>query len=534
MRVVVVGGGVGGLATAGRLATHHEVTLLEQNGRADLGGRVGEYRWEGHRWETGASLLLLPNVYRESLEAVGDSEALDVVRVRPSYAVFFDTHLDRGPVELGGSDSAALKQRLEDEAAGAYDRYRAYMDNAGEYLRAGWPTFIEEDVKWGALARFAVNALRPNRWPLESHDSQLRKLFPESPRLRALCTFNDLYVGLSPYEAPAVFGLLSAIEIDGPRRDAGVYYLRGGLKSYAQRLVDAVEKAGVDVRCDTRVQRIETDGRRATAVVTDQGQRFDADYVVVNADLAKAEPELLGDKSRFDYSGWKYSTTSYTFLWAFDTPLDDLRHHNVFLASDQSDDDPYRSAWEYALPRSPSSRDETPPFHFYVCAASRTDASAAPPHQDSIMVLCPAPPLDDIDDGDDAATAEAIRSYVLTRLGQVAGRDLAPHLIHEKLIAPKDWRRKYGLRRGAVFSFSHGLDQLALLRPARRTSRLDNVAFVGAATRPGNGVPLVLVSAKLCAREVAQYVRRGGALLPPVSLALGAICTLSLILSHMT
>ena len=129
--VVVVGGGVGGLATAGRLAKRGaRVTVLEKNDK--LGGRVGEYTWQNHRWETGASLLLLPDVYRDALEAVG-ADQLDVKRVQPAYAVWYETLSDRGPVILGG-DRTELRQRLELEAPGGFDRFEEYRATAREYL----------------------------------------------------------------------------------------------------------------------------------------------------------------------------------------------------------------------------------------------------------------------------------------------------------------------------------------------------------------------------------------------------------------
>lgn len=513
-----------------------QVQLLEKNSRDDLGGRVGEYRWRGHRWETGASLLLLPDVYRESLEALGDHEALHTLRVRPSYAVWFEESPE--PVELGGEDPQGLRERLELEEKGAYDKYVWYGDVAKEYLRAGWPLFIQEKIleSIGLLARFLMTALF-RAWPLQSHDGQLRRLFPESPKLRALCAFNDLYVGLSPYDAPAVFSLLSAIELgDGsragdPRSDLGVYTLEGGLGVYARRLVAACERLGVEIRCNVEIDAIETnEGTASAAIDSKNGNRFEADFFVVNADLAAAEPKLLGkDRSRDTYDSWTYSSTSHTFLWAIDDEkcAKALRHHNVFLAEVEAEDgDGFRAAWDWVLPPKArkNSTGEVPPFNFYVCASSRTDATAAPAGADSIMVLVPTPCLEDDVDGESHHAddlTDRVREYVLKRLGKICDcENLKSHIVHERVIRPREWRKKYALRRGAVFGFSHGLDQLALFRPSRKTSRVDNVAFVGASTRPGNavclkccdyslslagnGVPLVLTSAELCASEVAK------------------------------
>ena len=512
--VVVVGGGVGGLATAGRLAKRGaRVTVLEKNDK--VGGRVGEYNWQQHRWETGASLLLLPDVYRDALTAAGAAQ-LDIKRVAPAYAVWYEKYTDRGPVILGG-DRNELRRRLELEAPGGFERFEEYRATAREYLRAGWPIFIEEDISPPSLLRLvprflatAVSALW--KWPLFGHDAQLRRLFPDSPRLRALCSFEDLYVGLTPVEAPAVFSLLAAIELDDAslnpdagRADVGVFYPLGGFGQFPQLLADAATASGVDIRTSTAVEEVLVDEGHATGVRTASGETIKADAVVVNADLAAAEPKLLGSESRSDYASSRYSTSSITFLWALDRRFEQLQHHNVFLSEEDDDNDPFRSAWDDQLPpRGKATAFPANGFHFYLCCNSRTDASAAPADGDSLMVLCPTPPL--ADDADDALVDEWIaraRDAVYERLRKSAGADIEPHVIHERVIYPREWRDGFGLRRGSVFGLAHGLDQLAIFRPARRSSRVEGLSFVGASTRPGNGVPLVLTSARLLCDELS-------------------------------
>ena len=132
------------------------------------------------------------------------------------------------------------------------------------------------------------------------------------------------------------------------------------------------------------------------------------------------------------------------------------------------------------------------------------------PDGDSLMVLCPTPPLDD--GADDALVdtwIEKARAAVYERLEKSAGADIAPHVVHERVIDPREWRDGLGLRCGSVFGLAHGLDQLALFRPSRRSSRVDGLSFVGASTRPGNGVPLVLTSARLLCDELSGELGLG-------------------------
>ena len=523
---------MGGLATAARLQkAGASCTIIEKQDK--LGGRVGEYTHRGHRWETGASLLLLPDIYKETLEAV-DGEPIEVRRVDPAYSVFFDGHADRGPVVLGGS-SAALKARLDMEAPDAFEKFEEYGECAREYLRAGWPIFIEEDLSLKSLLtlpRFLLNALAgPWRWPLFSHDRQLRRLFPESPRMRALCSFDDLYVGLTPQEAPAVFSLLAAIELDGaetpgaPRPDAGVFYPVGGFGTFLSSLERAAIASGVAIRTGVEVTQVLTSNGSAVGVRCANGDSLLADHVIVNADLSTAEPKLLSESpgaSREDYTEKQFSTSSITFLWALDSneTLAGLTHHNVFLAESSSEaagDDPFKVAWSDQLPRKSSAGDfPNNGFHFYCCAPSRTDETAAPEGRDTLMVLVPTPPLGEAgeggsDDDDVDGWIEKARAAVLERLEKAGGcgdgcGDVWPHVVHERVIDPREWRDSLGLRRGSVFGLSHGLDQLAIFRPSRKSRRVDNLFFVGASTRPGNGVPLVLTSARLLSEEIVKVM----------------------------
>ncbi|KAJ1460881.1 hypothetical protein M885DRAFT_554068 [Pelagophyceae sp. CCMP2097] len=507
---------MGGLAVAGRLAAAGaSVRVFEKN--AGAGGRVGEFEWGGHRWETGASLLLLPDVYKETFAAIENGDADDapcLERVSPSYAIWFNSHAARGPVDLGG-DRAALTARLELEGENVLARFDDYLVCAREYLRAGWPLFIEESVAGLSLVpRFLGNALSGAwRWPLQSHDAALRRLFPDEPRMRALCAFDDLYVGLSPYNAPSVFSLLAAIELDdatsGPRPDAGVFYPMGGFGGVVRRLEAACLRRGVDFEFNAPIRRVVLDGRTAVGVEAEDGRFWEADHVVVNADLTMAEPALLGDKARETYNDKDYSTSSVTFLWAFNRTVPALRHHNVFLAQDDEADDPFRKAWDFAFPTKPAASDPGL-FHFYVCAPSKTDTSAAPPGAETVMVLVPVPGLadDGSDDGAVDALVSTLRRRVLDRLeADAACGPLEP--CFERVIDPREWRGRLGLRRGAVFGLSHGLGQLAVFRPARRSSAVDNLSFVGASTRPGNGVPLVLTSARLLAEELERDLYLG-------------------------
>lgn len=689
---VVIGAGMSGLAVAGRLARRGlRVTIVEQNVRERAGGRLGEHTLttpDGHRvrFETGASLLLLPRVYARTFHDLGLELPARLERVSPSYRVFLDDALlsSRGPIDLGG-DPALLDARLaleveEPQAAAKVSRFFA---SARANLRCGLPLFIEGDSAAGLRELPSFLEQAASFWPLQNQAEQLRRLFPSSPRLRALLSFDSLYVGLSPYGAPAVFSLLAALECDrdsgaeaaeGPGAPAGavgppaeeqttgVWYMRGGMAQIARALADGVERMeNVQCRYGTAVRRITTTlegasaasgvrseaearreeegagqalgepGRhlraaappqpwrrqppaRVTGVELAGGEVLVADIVVCSADLAAAEPALLPPalcRSRYDppdcaperapdrapESGrTEYSTSTVTFLWAVrrrrkaaadgadatgaaaappstarqppqgsqgdrdeseswaahvpagEAETDALCHHNVFLAASAPGseraagggvDDPFRAAWDAILAPGGAQGTFPPPgqsgAHMYVCVSARTDPSACapPPGQpdeseqsgsesgqsgaarayDNLMVLVPVPALDERWSDAEAAAAvgawrDAARELALGALERAGCTHIREDITAEAVTTPLDWRSRFGLRRGAVFGLSHGLSQLSLFRPSQATPKVDGLFFTGASTQPGNGVPLVLISAEQAAAKAGRWVER--------------------------
>ncbi|CAN0408257.1 unnamed protein product, partial [Laminaria digitata] len=169
----------------------YRVTVLEKNSEEQIGGRLNELVMEGgFRFDTGPSLLLLPETYRETFRELGcdSDDFFEMRRVAPTYKIYFD---DGDSVDLG-DDTEALRRQLDAIETGGFDKYQAYLDGAQVNLEIGLPNFIEEKFDPSRLPEFALNALFNS--PLENHDKQLRRRF-ETPKMRALLSFQDLYVG---------------------------------------------------------------------------------------------------------------------------------------------------------------------------------------------------------------------------------------------------------------------------------------------------------------------------------------------------
>jgi phytoene desaturase (3,4-didehydrolycopene-forming) len=522
-KVVVVGGGAGGLASAGRLARAGcSVTLLEKN--SELGGRVQSEHIHGWRFDTGPSLLLFPQKYEETFEALGTRMAsiVDISRVEPAaYRVFFPSSPGYIIDLLNNPDDMAAQ--LEELEPGAGAKFFQFLAMAKSHLDIGMPYFIDRSFDELKNAKNLFDLLPKlssiNPWQmLGPHDVVMRKFFKD-PRLRAAFTFQDLYVGLSPGSAPAVFSLLAGTELTD-----GVWYPRGGFGSVRDGLETAINDCGVEVKTRSEVASIEVGPTGAVqGVRTTSGDFLEADVVVCNRDLPAAYSLLhqspiaqVADhavQQTHKLSKLKYSSGVIAYNWCIQGKLEELAHHNVFLS------ETFEAAWRpAATPR------DFPQFpNFYVHVPSRTDPTAAPEGCDSVMILLPVAHMQlkakKTKKGSIFNTIQNDSSTSCTNYDELvhAGRqkifdsfksagigDVSKLIAHEMVITPPQWKERYGVQYGAAFGLSHTLDQLSLFRPADKDDTIDGLYFVGASTRPGNGVPLCFIGAKLTAERILK------------------------------
>ena len=487
---LVIGAGLGGIATAARLArAGFTVKVLEKNGAP--GGRCSQLVCDGHRFDTGATLLLMPEVFAETYAALGErmEDHLELCRIDPTYRIRFE---DGTQLALT-SDLGALQAQVEAIEPGSFGSLLRYLVEGHQAYHLCLQRFVGRNFSH-FLDYFSLPNL-PLLFKLKAlvnHYDNIGHYF-EDPHLKAAFTFQNMYLGLSPFDAPATYSLVQYTELAD-----GVWLPVGGIYRVIESLVRFAEAHGVRFLYDAPVKQIEVDGNRATGVVLQDGSRLRADVVVANADLPYVYSHLLPNEAEAHRLGHlQYTCSAIMFYWGIDTVYPQLGTHSVFLADD------YRSSFErifkeHLLPDEPS---------FYVHAPTRIDPSAAPLGEDTLMVLVPAGHLDEgLAQDWDALRAHA-RAAVIGRLAASAGVvDLEQHLKFEVSYTPHDWLRLYNLAKGAAFGLSHNFLQVGYLRPHNRHRRYGNLYFVGSSTHPGTGLPMVLLSARLTTERILKEI----------------------------
>jgi phytoene desaturase len=483
--VAIIGAGIGGIAAAAHLARRGlHVTVVEKNARP--GGRCDRFTRDGHHFDSGPTLLVMPLLYEAEFAALGASvrEMLDLRRVDPTYQLVFD---DGGRLALT-SDPQAMREQLESIEPGSFEGFLRYLDEGRRHYDLAMERLVNRDFRT-ASEFFSFNNLPLlfSLKPLARHYRNMSAYFDE-PRLKAAFTFQDVYMGLSPFEAPATFSMMPYTELAH-----GVWYPRGGMYRVVEALMEIARRAGVEFVFNAEVERIEVNGSCARGLVLADGHGLSADVILANADLPYVYQQLLPkDGLAQRLARKRFSCSVISFFWGVDKPYERLGPHTLFLADD------YRENFEsiihdLTLPVNPS---------LYIHAPARLDPTMAPPGEDTLIAIVPVGHLDETDEQDWRTLHDLARQAVFRRLATLGITDLETHLKFEVNYTPLSWRKRYNLMKGSTHGLCHNLTQLGYFRPQNRHPRYHNLYFVGASTHPGTGMPTALVSARLVAKRI--------------------------------
>lgn len=481
-KVVVIGAGLAGLSAAMRLAgAGREVVVLEREevpggraGRLDISTADGTYRFD-----TGPTVLTMPDLIADAFDSVGeDMDAwLDLEPISPLYRAFYPD----GSVLDVHSDTEAMAQEITevigpDEAAG----YRRYVDFVSQLYRYEMRDFIDRNID------SPLDLITPDLAKLVAIGG-FRKLAPKvreylkDPRTERIYSFQAMYAGLSPYDALAIYAVIAYMD-----SVAGVYFPKGGMHALPVAMAGAAEKHGVTFRYGTTVTSIETRGDRASAVITEDGERIEADVIVVNADLPVAHRDLLG-REPWSIRRLKYSPSCYLLLAGSSAHYSKIAHHNIHFGR----------SWQGVFEDLIDHRSLMSDPSILVTNPTRSDPSLAPAGKEIYYVLFPTPNLDSPIDWE--RTKPRYRQEVLRTLEERGYIGFTDAIEVEDVTTPLEWGAR-GMERGAPFASAHSFLQTGPFRPSNMWG--ENVVFTGSGTQPGVGVPMVLISGRLAAERV--------------------------------
>lgn len=485
---VIIGSGIGGIATSILLARNgYQVKVYEKN--AFPGGRCSQMIRDGYRFDMGATIYLMPSVYTSVFASMGlkPEDCFDSKPLSTLYRIFYED----GTEIPFSADGKLMEATLEGLEPGSYKKVQAYIKKGYGFFHLAMQKLIGRNFySLSDFVTFDNTLLLIKLKTYVRHMAFVKKFF-RHPHLKTAFTFQNIYVGQNPYTAPALFAMIPAAELA-----EGSLFPAGGMYKITETLLSVAGKLGVEFFFNLPVTRILTRDNRAEGVVFQDGSVVHADIIVANADLPYVYRELLPDKGMANrINRMKYSCSSVVIHWGLDKTYSRLGHHSVFLS------DNYRENLKQVFIS--NSLSDNPSF--YIHAPARTDPAAAPMGGDTLSVIIPAGHLDPAKPQDWNSLKMTARNAVIHRLKKLGLDDIEQHIRFEMIYTPADWEQAFNLSRGATFgSLGHQIMQMGYFRPHNRHKKYKNLFFAGGSTHPGNGIPLVLLSAKLTAERIMK------------------------------
>jgi phytoene desaturase len=486
--IAVIGSGFGGLAAGIRLqAQGFQVTIFEKNER--VGGHAYQLKTKGYTFDMGPSLITAPNIIRSLFEVAGRrvEDYMDLTYLDPFYRIYFH---DKTYIDYNG-DSEKMKAELakfnKDDAA----NYDAFMEAAKGLYKA----VIEDGLgstpfmQLKTFLSFVPQALKLNAlYPAYSFTKKYFKDF----RSRFAFSFHPLFIGASPFSAPAIYLMIPYLEKFG-----GVWFSKGGMYSFIQALENVFVELGGTIRLSSPVEEIVVEQGRATAVRVG-GERIAVDAVVSNADFAHTYSTLIKREHRKKWTDaavhrMDYSMSAFLMYLGTKKHYPELLHHTLILS------ERYRELVRDIFTNKVLPDD----FSMYLHVPSRTDPAMAPEGCESMYVLIPVTNLASGLKWEDIKQEYADR--VLKFLEEDFGmKDLRANLDVCELFTPEDFKRNRNSHLGSAWGLVPKLTQTAYLRPHNRSEDIPNLYLVGTNTHPGAGVPGVLLTAETTEKVILE------------------------------
>lgn len=484
-KVIVIGGGLGGLSAAITLASNDfDVTLLEKN--SHLGGKLMPVQLGQASFDFGPNTITMPGVFKEVISQAGEDP--------DDYFRFVKLHSHTRNYFSDGTflDFSSVKERMKEQLAvldpvGAqnYDAFlkevtRLYLLGEAQFFRR---TFTSTTDYLSPKLGFSFSKVRP----MQSLHGLHRKYFTNPFVIQALDRYAT-YIGSSPYVSPATFGLIAYLELV-----EGVYYTKGGNTKIAQGFEEVAKKVGVSIKTNCRVTSIEVKNKKAVSVSTEDGDRYLADTIVMNADLLVAYPELVKEIDRPHFtdkkaSGYEPSISAYVVLAEMNKRHPELLHHTVYFSKN------YQQEFKSLFDEKQYAKDPT----IYLSNSSFTEKEKSP-NGDNLFILVNAPATL----GESSKAPETYKEMIYESL-ETSGLSLKEHILADRVISPSDIQSMFGAFKGALYGVASNRKMDAFFRPRNKSADIENLYFVGGSTHPGGGSPMVTLSGLNVGRMISD------------------------------
>lgn len=488
-KIIVIGSGFGGLATASRLLSQgHDVEVFEK--RDKPGGRAYVYEIDGFKFDGGPTVITAPFMFDDIFEAAGKNreDYFELIPCDPFYRIF---NADGKKFDYNGKHDFVLNE-IDKWNPDDKEGYTRFLKSTKAIFNKGFVELADQPF----LSIWDMIKVVPDLIKLQSHKTVFKYIskFIENDFLRKVFSFHPLLVGGNPFDTTSIYAMIHYLE-----REWGVHYAMGGTGAIVEALAKLIREQGGKIHTSAEVDEILIKNEKATGIRLKDGTERHADQIVSNADVAFTYRNLIPESKRPTYSNRKLERMKYSmslFVIYFGTKkryLDsELEHHNIILG------DRYQELLSDIFHDKKLAED----FSLYLHMPTKTDPSLAPEGCEGFYVLSPVPHLDSGTDWEEKA--KPYRDAIISFLEENYLPDLEENIVVEHHIDPLHFQQTLNSYKGSAFSVEPILTQSAWFRPHNKAEDIEDLFFVGAGTHPGAGLPGVLSSAKIAENLICQ------------------------------
>ncbi len=476
--VIIIGAGIGGLATGARLLKMgYDVKIIEKN--PCCGGKTGSLKAEGFTFDLTASIMMMPEEYMSLSKELGLN--LNFIKLEPNYKVnYFDGTVLNFYTDL--TNSLDQIEKINQSDGNSYlkflsEGYRRYQIAYDYFLNKNYDSI--DDVMNNTVMKGAAKSL-----PLTNSYHYISR-FIKDKRIRDYLAFQTMYIGVNPMKSFNMYTLIPVISAI-----KGLWYLKGGMNSFVFALEEYIRKNGGTICLNTTCEKLFVTEDSIKSVITDKGV-LSPDIVVCNSDYSYSNKTYFGNRFSKNKSvkdrKYHYSCSVFMLYIGLKKKYECLSVHNIFIGPDFKKN--IGAAFKGRIPSDPS---------LYIYCPSKIDDTMAPAGKDAINVMVRVPNTKNKNYVWDEELIEKMRNRLIQTLQKVKGlEDINENIEFESYLTPKDLEVRFNSTYGNGFGISHDLTQTAFLRPQIKSRDLDNLYFIGDSVHPGTGVSLVLLGSKL-------------------------------------
>jgi phytoene desaturase len=485
--VAVIGSGFSGLSAAAYLAKEGcHVNVYEKN--KEVGGRARQLISDGYTFDMGPSWYWMPEVFEQFFNDFGykASDFYEVEQLDPGFTIVFG----KEEVMNVPADYATLEGLFESIEPRSAKQLALFLEEASFKYRTGMSKLAHKPGL--SLLEFADWDLIKGAFKLQvftSFSKHVRRFFKDQ-RLITLMEFPVLFLGAMPEDTPALYSLMNYAGLK-----LGTWYPKGGFGKVIEGMKKVCEAQGVVFHTDSPVNHFQVTEGQINHIGTKYGNSS-YEGVIASADYHHVEEQLL-DKAYRNYNAKYWSKrvmapSCLIFYLGVDRRIEKLEHHTLFFDADLK----LHAKEIYKDPKWP-----TKPL-FYVCCPSKSDENVAPEGHENLFILMPlAPGIEDTE-----ALREEYFALIMERLEDYTGIDIRASLDFKKGYCIKDFKTDYNSFKGNAYGLANTLMQTAHLKPSIKNKKVKNLFYAGQLTVPGPGVPPSIISGKVSAQLLIQYL----------------------------